>query len=224
MALSRRLWLLGALLACDDQAVGNAPCEDIGDCQEMQACLEGVCRAVECISSAHCQLHEYCDVRAFRCMNGCQDDEDCAAGESCDVERGRCAQDGCRDTVLDCEYGEICDTQTGACEFDDRAHCQSCDRFERLSCPDMGTCVTTINWKSSCESDDDCPLDQHCDEFAGSKLCHMDLCQYKCDPDDANACPRGYDCLGGATEQGYYVCTADCAWMEESGFLPSQQD
>lgn len=205
------------LCACDP---GETPdCVDHGDCRENQGCVLGQCRWVDCIDNTRCRLEHYCDPSTLTCIEGCQSDEDCKSGESCDTAANSCVSAGCRDTVLDCDYGKYCDLELGYCVTDDRAHCKVCDGLGEAICPAEGICVLYVDSSSTCHRDDDCRPDQNCDEFEAGTYCHEDRCQYECDPDDPDACPRGWMCQTTIGFPEIHSCTADCFWMEQQGIV-----
>ena len=118
--------LLGACPSVDSEGSG-APCVDEGDCHTFdgsaQACIDGACTQVDCLSSSDCPFDSYCDVSAFDCDPGCVEDTDCSAGSRC--RQGFCQDRGCRDALLDCDFGEVCDDNV--CQRPAGAFCNACD-------------------------------------------------------------------------------------------------
>ena len=130
-------WLAGLMLlaamGCGKKEVA-AQCSFDADCGEMAICDEaGTCKQVECLTSTDCRFGDYCS-DAYSCDEGCGNDLDCEAGETCDTDANTCEAYACRTTDLDCEIGEYCDD--GSCEVDGRGHCERCQN----NCPN-GECV-----------------------------------------------------------------------------------
>ncbi len=91
--------------------------------------MDEACADVDCVTSADCDIQQYC-TEDYSCKLGCGGDDDCLAGQSCDMGTHQCEAYGCRDTQLDCDYGEKCDSTTGQCYVDDEDLCQTtCDIF-----------------------------------------------------------------------------------------------
>lgn len=163
------------------ECISNADCEGVAVCTE-----EGTCDEVECLSSNDCDIFQYCD-DDNECQDGCDEDADCLAGFSCDLETNECEEYGCRSTQLDCEYGQYCDQVTGTCYDDDRGLCQTCDIFSGGGCPggdcyvsstsgycdidfggadcgvDQDCAIFDVDESATCWSDGDCPANSQCD-------------------------------------------------------------
>ena len=216
--------LLSILFACGGAGgtSNGAVCVDNGQCGEGQACVEEVCTDVACTSSASCDLGEFCSDKNWTCEAGCLSDSDCSAGSTCNTEKRECEEYGCRSTQLDCEIGELCDVEQteeyGECYEDTRAHCQVCDAGNNSSCPNNASCFV-FELGDNCRRDSDCPDGWTCDMMADfQNYCHRDRCLVECNPNNANACPRGYQC-GDTSGFGDYHCIADCAYLDEGGYL-----
>jgi hypothetical protein len=204
-------------------STGKSPdCVDHGQCNEGQACMEGVCADADCLASTECGLGEYCSPAEFTCETGCMDDGDCFAGEECNLENRSCVSYGCRSTELDCAVGEFCDTDAnsntfGECYKDDRNHCKVCD-VDRNNCPNGMDCFM-FEQGNSCYSDNDCANGWTCDLFADFNFyCHRDRCLSTCKPNQKDSCPSGFSC-GDTSGFGDYYCIADCAYLKENGHL-----
>jgi hypothetical protein len=180
------------LVSCTGTMV-PVECVDHGDCHQLQACVQGSCTEVDCLSSSQCGLHETCDVTTYSCAVGCGDDADCLAGEACNLQTQQCESYGCRATDLDCEIGEFCNLASGECYTDTSPHCEPCD-----------------SWSSPCPSGSECYT---FDAATGEQYCVSD-----CNPDDSDACPRGFECID-ATGWGDFGCVAWCPTLLENGFL-----
>ena len=193
---------------------GGNSCANSADCEEGFLCLEsdGVvkeCQEAECITSLDCTFQQYCNTN-YACLDGCNEDSDCYAGERCNTTSQTCESAGCRDTELDCRTGEYCNTPTGTCIEDSFAHCGSCtsadydsdvtDYFFYGSVTDGGFCLSGESWGMS-----------------ASVHYNLKICGSEAD------CPRGLVCLldpflDGSSNFG--VCVTDCPFMVDNGFLP----
>ncbi len=212
LVLAVALLLGGTLGACpgEDSVGSGAPCLDEGDCHTFdgsaQACLDGGCAQVDCLTSADCPFDSFCDVAAFDCEPGCREDTDCAAGKSCDD--GFCVERGCRDALLDCDFGEVCEDDE--CRRPGGAFCNACD-------------PTAHEWNyrgpGNC---DDVPIGHPlCGGWGNFCLTNatMDYCAVECL--NQSDCPNGstcsvvtYDrpagCPGETTLQIGRVCLSTC--------------
>jgi len=181
------LALLLAFAGCKQHG-SSGDCVDDGDCAEGQACVNKACQVVDCVSTADCGIEQYCAKADHTCVDGCEGDEDCPAGDSCDVGAHSCVPYGCRETQLDCDYGEVCNQDTHVCEKAQGPYCKTCDPFSAGGCGQHGTCYV---------------IDYYYDAY-----CFVD-----CNPDlGSDACPRGYECQD-ATGLGDNVCFADCTFI-----------
>ncbi len=185
--------LLTALLACGgDSEVPE--CIDNGYCAEGQACVDDECVDVDCLTSAVCDVGEYCNAKTYSCVDGCLEDTDCIAGETCDTETRTCEAYGCRDTTLDCAIGSSCNQQTGECQ--DLGACQTCNQNNVDSCTTPGTYCLDIY------------------------LEREGFCYPECDRN--GECPAGFYCYPGwpvGLLQTADVCIADCPYLSEAGYL-----
>lgn len=92
---------------CQGRMAPAQDCYDDGDCSAeglLQACVEGSCQSVDCLSSGDCPLGAHCADAA--CVSGCEGDGDCFSGQHCAA--GSCVQSECRSTDLDCYAGQFC--------------------------------------------------------------------------------------------------------------------
>lgn len=166
-------------------------CVDNGDCQDGQACILEQCQDVQCLASDQCNLQEYCDTTTYTCRVGCNDDLDCKAGQSCNVDTNTCEDYGCRDTQLDCSIGYICNTNRGECEYAHDGHCDKCDGLWDLCANPSAACLT----------------------FDGIES----FCFEPCNISDVNACPRGYVCQN-VDAAGGNMCMAYCPTLYDNGW------
>ena len=108
---------------------------------------------VDCATSLDCDLEQYCTSN-YECVAGCNEDEDCFAGDSCNVDSKECESYGCRDTTLDCAIGEFCNPMTAECFQIHRGHCQSYCSWNDLVYGATGyECVNFDMGSGSCSTD-----------------------------------------------------------------------
>lgn len=187
------LFLLSlCLTACAtrEREVG-ATCHDASDCTVeaglLAACIERECKSVACFSSSDCTLGNWCSTedQTYDCVEGCQSNLDCPAGENCSDDQ-QCVAYGCRSTALDCEVGEVCNAGSGQCEAVGGLHCAACEQTEWLW-DDQGTldfCDDEWLGHDGCGG-----VGQLCIGFEGVT---GTFCSVGCE--DALDCPRGYSC------------------------------
>ena len=94
---------LFALLGCRQEVV---ECSESIPCGFGETCQEGTCVSQSCATSSQCPMESYCDKGS--CITGCQVDEDCYPGNSCDVASSLCQTARCTDSQIDCDFKEIC--------------------------------------------------------------------------------------------------------------------
>lgn len=191
------LFLPVALLGCEVTQTTAGDCTDHGQCGEMQACIEFTCTDVECITSADCPLHNFCDQEEdrFLCLAGCESDNDCIAGESCDPETHTCEEYACRSTELDCPVGHTCNATTGDCTAVAALCRQSCDVYAMGNSCGGGTSCQVTDWgdETSCSRDQDCEVGFLCDPF----LAEHTSCNY-----DSDCTVAGAYCYGAMPSWG----------------------
>lgn len=183
------LTLILSLLSCTE--VKAPECSDNGDCADGEACISQLCEKVGCVTSSDCELQSFCNP-LYECESGCESDDDCVAGESCNKDEHECSPYGCRSTELDCEYGEFCNTESGECE-ERGQDCETCNATNINACGPGAYCLATTTGN-----------DGYC----------WDTCE------DESDCPRGFQCLDWTDTPGYdKICFADCDYLTENGLL-----
>mgnify|MGYP000847631655 CR=1 FL=1 len=218
MSPLRALILASLLAGCSSSAKDTEPggaCASAEDCPNDLQCIAEQCIDVQCTTSAECPFESYCDQQNYACVDGCREDGDCLSGDVCDAVSNTCVGSSCRDTELDCAYGQYCNTDTGECYDDTREHCKSCDVTATNNQCGSGECF--FYQGDTCNNSGDCDDGYTCSNVPGyGKICHADFCLMSCNPNQADACPRGFDCIDFGTG-GY--CNADCIYMTENGYL-----
>ncbi len=168
---------------------GGEVCFDSADCatdeEQLQACIDARCEAVDCLSSADCEVGTICAAESgeYRCEAGCNSDSDCLAGSSC--EDGACAPYGCRSTLLDCGFGEECNPDTGACQPTTGPHCTECSLVNN-TWDDGGTpttCDDVLLASSECGGTGSFCMNY----YEGRPVCYVGC-------NDQSECPGGYQC------------------------------
>lgn len=212
----------GETQVCHANGRYGDPCPTPGEttgCPPGTECDEGgFCGLAGCASDNDCPLvRTYCDTATGECVEGCNDESDCAAFELC--EQGHCVPQGCRGKDVSCNLGEWC---CGNEAFADASTCPA--GVEEGSCflaPDP--------WCRPCESNDDCAdidvlgFSSYCyelqrEEENGETVSLGKFCSVGC---NSNAdCPRGIQCQlalptdqEGVTTQG--CIDAICAPLAE---------
>ncbi len=186
--------LVAGLLGCGGDS--DIPeCIDDGYCDEGQACIDDVCVDVDCLTSAICDVGEYCNPDTYTCVDGCLEDADCVAGETCNPDTRSCEAYGCRSTELDCPVGTECNLGTGEC--DGVNACRNCNASNPYSCQGKGTSYCLV-WDDPSEG----------------------WCFPECGADDS--CPAGFSCYKNAQIDLFTtvdVCVADCPWLVDNGHI-----
>jgi len=153
---------------------------------------DGFCDSPGCQSSADCPLvRTYCDVGTGECVDGCEQDSDCAAFELCDD--GACKAQGCRGKDVSCNLGQWC---CGEELFDDATTCPS-------GVADGQCFLAPDPWCRTCEDDNGCAdIDafgqgSHCYELQqqdedGNTVSLGKFCSVGCETN--LDCPRGLTC------------------------------
>ncbi len=151
-------------------------CIDHGECEEGELCLTGSCARVECVSSDVCALESYCSADTHVCVEGCEVEEDCLGGDTCDSAANQCVTPFCSDTEVDCDVGLLCNTDVGECQ----------------SVGDMcGECRTSTDCATARE---ECFLV----DYDGNAFC-FPSCNEEAD------CPAGFDCLTVTGGQSFCI-------------------
>lgn len=183
--------ILLMILGCGTPPLEGA-CTYHPDCAESEACVEGSCLAVECLSSEQCAFGSTCDAAGHACVAGCDNDHDCGAGEACDD--GSCAEASCDDTLEDCGIGESCDLVSGSCATPPGDWCATCDALDPASCGSDALCYNE-------------PWERPQDAF----------CLPACDPLGVSPCPVGFICA--EMDDGNDYCLAHCTDLVAGGYL-----
>ncbi len=197
-------------------------CQTDADCDRLEICEAGDCRAVECKADSDCDPGTTCADGV--CMgDGCETDADCPYTEPrCDPDSGACVEcltsddcipgadctdgickgDGCQSDA-DCPVAEPrCDVATGLCR-----ECRTAS-----DCEPNEACVDGECQPGGCQSDADCQTPTgHCDLQTGA--CVECLDAGDCDPDEA--------CVLGACQAQGCQGDGDCQTPTPRCDLPS---
>lgn len=146
-----------------------APCGSDDECPGPAECVDRRCRVPGgCLTSVDCEEAEtYCDTSTFRCVPGCQVDEDCLDG-FLECVGGSCQRKGCRG-AFSCAFGQFCELASGNCVDAGPAYCASCNAQDIDSCGAANVCASF--------------------EENGPGFCLV-----ACADDLDNTCPQGYGC------------------------------
>lgn len=175
------LWLL---IACGDKEKEAVQCAEDAECGFGEVCIEGACSGQVCATSAQCGMEEYC--KSGSCVSGCEDDDDCYPGQSCDTTLGTCGTATCTDSRVDCAFGEFCNSANGECYEAGGYYC------------------------SACNDDDDCGGNGNLCLNLGYVV---NFCGVTCSVE--SDCPNGYTCAGVSDSSGNivsYQCLTYC-WL-----------
>jgi hypothetical protein len=136
-----------------------------------------------------------CSSKSYSCVEGCNDDDDCDAGQHCDATVGACVTSLCTDTQADCALGEVCDLGSGVCAPATGPFCAP-------------ECDPTL--EGGCGADAWCPpLDKSGRSF----------CLPNCVDVEGAICPAGAVCIGNPELPDAH-CYAPCPDLIGLGLLP----
>lgn len=168
--------LLLLLLSCGSE---EFECSEKVACGFGEVCVEGKCQGRACATSAQCGMEERCDDGA--CVSGCDVDEDCYPGDTCQTETSTCEAAACTDTRIDCAFEQFCNSATGECYDAGGYYCHPC--LDDGDCGGSGNlCLSLGNAESyycgvTCTSESDCPSGYTC---AGVADLSGNIVAYQC--------------------------------------------
>jgi hypothetical protein len=220
--------------ACIDGSCATVDCLSSAGCDIQQYCGDDFTCKDGCDADEDCFAGERCDTSTNTCRDyGCRDTQlDCDYGQICDVVSGQCY-----DWAEDHPGADLCGScdpsvTTGRCGNDGLcflAEEQGACSSTTFSCPsgqacgiaeydDSSSCFDTV-FHSDCRSGEYC-LDSYGAQgpFCSRVACFTGQCYEGCDPDDPNACPRGFQCVDASGDRDY-VCFADCTYLQDGGWL-----
>lgn len=171
------------LLACGGE---EAECASDDACGFGEVCLSGKCQGRSCATSAQCGMESFCS--GGECKSGCENDNDCYPGDTCDSVTATCLAGACTDSRVDCSFGQFCNGVTGECYDAGGYYCKPCT--EDSQCGSGNYCLNL--------------------GYAESNFCGV-TCTTEAD------CPNGYTCAGVGDNSGNiiaYQCLTYC-WLYE---------
>jgi hypothetical protein len=198
---SNTLSLVVLLVGIGCTPIPKGECASNAECGEGEACLDGLCSPVDCLTNEECGIKKVCNAQ-YTCVAGCETDADCIAGEGCNEESGSCERLPCTSTQLDCSYGEICEPTSGECVPAENLSCGECDP-DSPSCDGGGACFPSVE-VGACDSSLTCPADQGC--FIAEYDDSFECSDWLGLPDDS-LCPRDWACLSLSGVSGGPYCT-----------------
>ncbi len=146
---------------CTHVSVGSDCCNEDGDCGDGEVCVDHACTAI-CTSDEDCAAGQTCDVPTGRCVGvgGCESDNDCEANQICNLDTGLCVPKPESCTVDgDCEDEIPCTTDS--CESGTCRHELACD--DGLDCTDDSCDLQA----GECTHESNCPSGEQCDLTSG---------------------------------------------------------
>jgi hypothetical protein len=222
---------------CDGN-VCTPGCQDNGDCQLGEPCLNGQCDPTPgaCNQNGYCEFGQACDISTNRCGDHPERSSLCATCDPSSLtacpNSGPCLidssipPDNCTDDSQCSQYGAQCQPRVPVqCNGDDSicgvgGSCGlltgvcNCGGFSGATCPAGSICQDGLCFLGQC----------------GKNFCGTTSCD-----DDTNPCPRGYSCfrlitvtgqscqLGDNTCQGGRVCQVG-GENEVAGFCSCIED
>jgi len=139
---------------------GGPECAQSSDCDSYRShCDVATQQCVQCMSTAHCDSSEVCDLVVQRCTLPCVTSDDCSRQDEprCDTARGLCVE--CRDdSHCDSRSARFCRLESGRCvECLSNAHCGSDQPFCDPSRYRCEQCLLDAD----CRSDERCEASEH---------------------------------------------------------------
>ena len=157
-----RLFGLGLLwLSAVGCGSNDASCDADNPCDFGEMCVLGECVTAECVTSEQCPMETYCADRA--CTDGCENDDDCFAGDQCNTEDGVCEPAACDETAVDCDFREFCNTATGECYDAGNRYCMPCENDS--DCGGDNICYGNY-CAVDCSDGQECPSGFECYPFS----------------------------------------------------------
>ena len=168
----------------------------------LTACTKTV---AECSETVSCEF-------GSTCVEGKCESQSCATSDQCGIEQycsdhecvAGCAEDN------DCMFGDLCDVDAKTCVVSECTDTQLDCQFGEF-CSGDGSCYEAGGYYCKpCQGDGDCG--------GGGNICLNGTCGVTCD--DANDCPRGFQCYPVTDGSGNVVtnqCWTDCSLYGDGG-------
>ena len=154
---------LSMLMGCRNE---ESECSGEATCGFGEVCVEGRCVGQSCATSAQCDIESFC--QDGKCLSGCQNDQDCLPGDSCNLETQVCETAACTDSQIDCDFQQFCNAFSGECTDASGLYCRECE--VNADCGGNGN--VCMHWGLqrdfcgvSCEVETDCPSGYTCTDW-----------------------------------------------------------
>ena len=170
-------WLAGlALVGLSSCGTPGSSCSQDVPCTGFgEVCIAGQCVVGTCSTNADCPIENRCENR--ECVPGCDRDNDCYPGSSCDVELSECVEDACKETRVDCGFREFCNVLSGECYDAGAQYCRPCTSGSAAQdCGEGNLCIGGF-CGVDCADGQQCPSGFECFAFSNSA---GEITDYQC--------------------------------------------
>ena len=161
------LWIVLTLIGCRTE---EPECTGEDSCGFGEVCVEGRCVGQACATSTQCDIESYC--KNGKCLAGCENDQDCLPGDTCNLDAMTCETAACTDSQIDCNFQQFCNVFTGECSDASGLYCRECE--VNSDCGGNGN--VCMHWGLqrdfcgvTCEVETDCPSGYTCTDWLDSE-------------------------------------------------------